>query len=115
MEEEKTIPLSGLVDSAIEFTSLSTYADRVLQLPARIVWEISTIPHVVEDPLPLFVAVNDWALLYRIGEYLAVRGFSDKEQLSEFLAEIYRTAEIIAVLCKGRPVRFNMRVSARIG
>jgi hypothetical protein len=115
MEEENAVSLSSVVGSEIEYTPLSTDADRVLQLPARIVWEISTIPHVVEDPLPLFVAVSDWALLYRVGEYLAVRGFSDKDQLSEFLADIYRTADIIAVLCKGRPVRFNMRVSARIG
>jgi hypothetical protein len=88
---------------------------RVLQLPVRIVREICTIPWEEPEASPLLLAVSDWALVYRVEGELRVGGFSDKEQLSMSLTAVYRTSEIIAVLCKGRPVRFNMRVSARIG
>jgi hypothetical protein len=94
---------------------LMNHANRVLQLPVHLVLEIGAIPCPDDLPSPLFAAASDWALLYRAKEGLAVRGFEDKEQLSACLTDVYRTAEIVAVLNKGKPVRFNMRVSARIG
>jgi hypothetical protein len=108
--------VAGLNDELVEDAmDLAAIAERVLQLPVRLVSEIITIPQGT-DPPPLLVAVSEWALLYRdISGCLSVFGFEDKGKLSECLADVYRTSEIVAVLCKGKPVRFNMRVSARIG
>lgn len=118
MDEQHDVDGSG-VDSEDdeEYLSLPPCAQRVLQLPVILVKEISNIKYDL-GVTPLFAAASEWALLYRDqagGGTLSVRGFDEKEQLSACLTDVYRTAEIVAVLNKGKPVRLNMRVSARIG
>lgn len=66
-----------------------------------------------------------WAVLYRkMGDsgVLLVAGFGgplDDEQakagMESWLEVNYRDIDVTAVLHKGRPVRFNLRVKARIG
>lgn len=113
MEDEQKVAESN-EEAQVEAVQDATDG-RVLQLPVRLVREICAIPWLEPEESALLMAVNEWALVYRVDGELRVRGFQDKEQLSLSLTEVYRTSEIIAVLCKGRPVRFNMRVSARIG
>ncbi|MFA4971201.1 MAG: hypothetical protein WC683_01220 [bacterium] len=98
--------------------------DTVLQLPVRLVREIANIPErtpEVRDAMeftdPLLQAAMPWAVLYRheAMEQLQVAGFETKDALGEKVAELYRHAEIVAVLREGRPRKFDMRVKARIG
>ena len=99
--------------------------DVVLQLPVRLVREVANIqvdvPVVHESDMrtydPLMIAASPWAVLYRNMEDgpLHVAGFNEKEQLSDLISSLYRNGQIDVVLRAGRPVKFDMRVKARIG
>lgn len=102
--------------------------EMVLQIPVRLLREVVAIQpdpsrenegEDVHDPLfhdPLFTAAMPWAVLYRgTDAFLRVNGFWEKEKLSDCVSDLYRAAEIVAVLHNGRPVKFDMRVKARIG
>lgn len=91
-----------------------TLGDVVLQLPVRIVGELAEKS--LADGVDLLVeATKPWAVVYREDNAIAVQGKETKEDLSDCLTSLYRKAEIISVLKKGRPVRFNMRIHASIG
>ena len=97
--------------------TMKSFGDVILQLPVRLVRALADV-HVVDVPEdPLMIAARPWAVLYRNteGGPLHVAGFEEKEQLSELIAALYRTGEIVAVLHNGRPRKFDMRVKALIG
>lgn len=60
-----------------------------------------------------------WAVIYggmsAMMEVPSVLGFADKEALGTWMEQNYRSIDVLAVLRNGRPVKFDMRVSARIG
>ncbi len=92
-----------------------TLGDVVLQLPVRIVGELAEKSFLAEGVDLLAEAAKPWAVVYREDNAIAVQGKETKEDLSDCLTSLYRKAEIISVLKKGRPVRFNMRIHASIG
>lgn len=111
--------------------SVDELGSKVLHLPVGLVREIASVVlsdvsdgadkiggDAVESSMdPLLVAVMPWAVVYHsasTGE-LCVGGFENKDELSDAVAGLFRTAEIIAVLHDGKPVRFKMRVKAQIG
>jgi hypothetical protein len=60
-----------------------------------------------------------FAVIYRLdgapSDAMLVEGFGDQELLSAWLEQRYRGIEVVAVIRAGKPVKFNMRVKARIG
>lgn len=60
-----------------------------------------------------------FAVIYRQegapSDEMLVEGFGDQELLSAWLEQHYRGIDVTTVLRAGKPVRFNMRVKARIG
>lgn len=91
-----------------------TLGDVVLQLPVRIVGELAA-KSLADGVDLLTAATKPWAVVYREDSVIAVQGKETKEDLSDCLTSLYRKAEIVSVLKKGRPVKFNMRIHASIG
>ena len=92
----------------------------VLQIPADLlgrVLDLSGPQSEIRDAL-----TQPWAVIYGATGLPetpltppSVSGFSDKEALGTWMEKNYRSIDVLAVLRNGRPVKFDMRVSARIG
>lgn len=92
----------------------------VLQIPADLlgrVIDLSGPQSEIRDAL-----TQPWAVIYGVTGLPesqltppVVFGFADKEALGTWMEQNYRSIDVLAVLRNGRPVKFDMRVSARIG
>jgi len=94
----------------------------ILQIPLKLIREAIDASGPQGEVLDALS--KPWAVLYRditgSAEPLAVEGFglddaAAKVEMETWLEEHYRAIDVTAVLHNGRPVRFNMRVKARIG
>jgi hypothetical protein len=92
----------------------------VLQIPADLlgsVLDLSGPQSEIRDAM-----TQPWSVIYREAGVpttplvlASVFGFADKEALGTWMEKNYRSIDVLAVLRNGRPVKFDMRVSARIG
>lgn len=97
----------------------------ILQIPLRLIRETIDATGPQGEVLDAFG--QPWAVLYRkataaneLSERLVVAGFGPEDELAKiameaWLEEHYRSIDVTAVLHNGRPVKFNLRVKARIG
>lgn len=94
----------------------------ILQIPEKLIREAIDVTGPQSEVFDTMAL--PWAVLYRkMGDAgaLIAAGFGplDDEQakagMESWLEANYRDIDVTAVLHKGRPVRFNLRVKARIG
>lgn len=94
--------------------------DVVVRLPVRLLRDCLPGAEMPSQVLRVLLDLAaPYAVVYRAaaneGAPLHVEAFPTKEALEAWLEERYRGIDVQVVLCAGRPVRYKMRVHARIG
>jgi len=88
---------SDLLDRVLDLSGPQSEIRDALTQPWAVIYGVTGLPETPPYPPP------------------SVFGFSDKEALGTWMEKNYRAIDVLAVLRNGRPVKFDMRVSARIG
>jgi hypothetical protein len=88
----------------------------VLQIPADLLGRVLDMSGPQAEAIDAMT--QPWSVIFRmmgVEGVPTVHGFVDKAALGAWMEDAYRSIDVLAVLRNGRPVKFDMRVSARIG
>ena len=94
---------------------MQEYEGVSLRIPLEMLKEfVGGDPHVLRD---IDALASEWAVVYKDGDHdaLCAIGFDNREDATAWVESAHGDCEIVAALNRGCPVKYSVRVRARIG